>query len=270
MRVVIIVGIVCGVLVALAYLLQSRFVYFPIRTLVADPSDVGLASENINLETVDGIRLCGWFVPRDKAKGVILFCHGNAGNISHRLESIQVFHRLGLDVFIFDYRGYGQSQGRPTEHGTYEDVKAAWQYLTQERNLPPKKIILFGRSIGGAIASNLARDHMPGAVILESTFTSMPDLAADIYPFPLVRHFTRFNYNTEEYIREVDCPILIIHSRDDDIVPFSHSRRLFEIATEPKRFLEITGTHNEGFVEAGKHYEDGLNVFISEYFGPRP
>lgn len=265
MRVVIIVGIVCGVLVALAYLFQSRFVYFPIRALVADPSDVGLAFENINLETDDGVRLHSWFVPHDKARGVILFCHGNAGNISHRLDSIQVFHRLGLDVFIFDYRGYGQSQGKPNEHSTYEDVKAAWQYLTQERNLPPSRIILFGRSIGGAIASNLAREHTPGAVILESTFTSMPDLAADIYHLPLVRRFTRFNYNTEEYIREVNCPVLIIHSRDDDIVPFSHGRRLFEIAAEPKRFLEITGTHNEAFIAAGERYEDGLDAFLSEF-----
>jgi fermentation-respiration switch protein FrsA (DUF1100 family) len=266
MRVVIIIGIVCGVIVTLAYLLQSRFVYFPSRTLVADPSDVGLAFETINIETTDGVRLSGWFVPHDKARGVVLFCHGNAGNISHRLESLQVFHRLGLDVFIFDYRGYGQSQGSPTERGTYEDVRAAWKYLTQERNLLSGRIILFGRSIGGAIASNLAREHTPGAVILESTFTSMPDLAADIYRLPLVRRFTRFNYNTEEYIQEVDCPILIIHSRDDDIIPFSHGRRLSEMAAEPKRFLEITGTHNEGFIVAGKDYEDGLDAFLSEFF----
>jgi fermentation-respiration switch protein FrsA (DUF1100 family) len=265
MRVVIVIGIVCGVLVALAYLLQSRFVYFPSRSLVADPSDLGLPFETINLETADRIQLSGWFVPHDKARGVILFCHGNAGNISYRLESIQVFHRLGLEVFIFDYRGYGQSQGRPTERGTYEDVRAAWMYLTQERNLLPDRIILFGRSIGGAIASNLACEHMPGAVILESTFTSMPDLAADIYRLPLVRHFTRFNYNTAEYIQEVDCPILIIHSRDDDIVPFSHGRRLFEIAPEPKRFLEITGTHNEGFITAGEYYESRIDDFLSEF-----
>ena len=265
MRIAIIIGIICGLLAALVYLLQSRFVYFPSRSLVADPSDIGLLFDNIKLETADGIQLSGWFVPHDEARGVILFCHGNAGNISHRLESIQVFHRLGLEVFIFDYRGYGESQGRPSEQGTYEDVKVAWQYLTQERNMQPERIILFGRSIGGAIASNIACEHRPGAVMLESTFTSMPNLAADIYHLPLVRHFTHFKYNTEEYIQEVDSPILIIHSRDDDIVPFSHGHRLFEISSEPKRFLEITGTHNEGFITAGEYYESGIDDFLSEF-----
>jgi len=264
-RIVIIVVGVCVVFVALFYIFQSHYIYYPERNLQADPSTIGLQFDSVCFETADGVTLSGWFVPSDSARGVILFCHGNAGNISHRLESIQIFHRLGLDVFIFDYRGYGQSEGKPTEQGTYEDAKAAWRYLIEERQLAPADIIVFGRSLGGAVASWLAQSHTPRALILESTFTSLGNVAATLYPYLPVRLLLRFQYNTAEHLDSVNCPVLIVHSRNDEIMPFSHGLRLFEIAREPKEFLEITGTHNEGFVTSGKHYEEGLNAFISEY-----
>jgi len=200
---------------------------------------------------------------------MVLFCHGNAGNISHRLESIEIFHRLGLNIFIFDYRGYGQSEGKPTEQGTYEDASVAWRYLTQQRQVNPNEIIVFGRSLGGAVASWLAQSHSPGALILESTFTSLADIAASLYPYLPVRLLLRFKYNTAEYLGKVNCPVLIVHSRDDEIMPFSHGCRLFEMASEPKKFLEISGTHNEGFIISGKDYEKGLNAFILEHIEPR-
>ena len=255
--------------VGFLFIFQSQYIYFPERTLSADPSSIGLHFESISFETADGVKLSGWFIPGESAKGVILFCHGNAGNISHRLESIQIFHQLGLDVFIFDYRGYGQSQGKPTEQGTYQDAEAAWRYLTEERQVLPSQIIVFGRSLGAAVASWLAQSHTPGALILESTFTSLPDIAATLYPYLPAKLLLRFEYNTAEYLGRVDCPVLIVHSHDDEIMPFSHGRQLFETASEPKKFLEISGTHNEGFITSGKHYGEGLNAFILEHVEPK-
>ena len=263
-----IVAIIAGAYILLAgflFVFQSHYVYYPERFLSADPASIGVYFESVSFETRDGVRLSGWYVPRENARGVVLFCHGNAGNISHRLEAIQIFHRLGLGNFIFDYRGYGHSEGKPAEQGTYEDAEAAWQYLVKERQVDPNEIIIFGRSLGGAVASQLAQSHTPGALIVESTFTSLPDIAATLYPYLPVRLLLRFKYDTAGYIAKVDCPVLVVHSRDDEIMPFGHGQRLFEVAKEPKKFLEITGTHNEGFITSGKRYEEGLNTFISEY-----
>jgi len=247
------------------FVFQSSYVYYPVRALRADPGSIGLDFEKIDFETTDGVKLSGWFIPSDTATAVILFCHGNAGNISHRLDSIRIFNQLGLDIFIFDYRGYGESEGKPSEKGTYEDTEAAWQYLVETRKVNPRSIIVFGRSLGGAVASWLAQKHTPGMLVLESTFTSIKDVAAILYPYLPVRWLSRFEYNTAEYLSRVDCPVLVIHSRNDEIMPYSHGHRLFEIAREPKKFLEISGTHNEGFITSGKLYEEGLNAFIQKY-----
>jgi fermentation-respiration switch protein FrsA (DUF1100 family) len=263
-----IVIIVIGVYILFAgflYIFQSRFVYYPEPTISADPGNIGLEFEGVLFETEDGVRLSGWYIPAENANGVILFCHGNAGNISHRLESIQIFHQLGLNVFIFDYRGYGQSEGKPTEIGTYRDAEAAWWYLVEERQVAPNRIAVFGRSLGGAVAAWVSSRHTPGALILESTLTSVPDIAAKLYPYLPVRLLSRFRYNTAEYLDEVDCPVLIVHSREDEIMPFSHGQQLFERARGPREFLEISGTHNEGFITSGKYYEEGLNSFVAEY-----
>ena len=263
--------VIIGVYIIFAgflFIFQSNYIYFPEQVLSADPASIGLSFESVSLETTDRVKLSGWFIPGEGARGVVLFCHGNAGNIAHRLESIQIFHRLGLDVFIFDYRGYGQSKGKPSESGTYKDAEAAWRYLVEERQVNPNEIIVFGRSLGGAVAAWLAQSQTPGALILESTFTSLPDIASKLYPYLPVRLLLRFEYNTAEYLSRVNCPVLIVHSRDDEIMPSSHGRRLFEIAKEPKKFLEITGTHNEGFITSGKRYEDGLKAFVSEYVLP--
>ncbi|MBA7478331.1 hypothetical protein ES707_13754 [subsurface metagenome] len=265
--VIIVIG-VCSVFIALLYFSQSRYIYFPDRTLLADPGSIGLQFESVYFEAADGVKLCGWFIPSDSARGVLLFCHGNAGNISHRLESIQIFHQLGLDVFIFDYRGYGQSEGNPTETGTYQDAEAAWRYLVEGRNLAATDIVVFGRSLGGAVASWLAQKHTPRALIVESSFTSIPDIAATLYRYLPVRQLLRFEYNTAEYLSRVDCPVLVVHSRNDEMMPFGHGQRLFEMAGEPKQFLEISGTHNEGFIASGEHYEAGLDAFILEYVEP--
>ena len=260
----IIIGVFIG-LIILLIIFQSRFIYFPGREIIITPDEIGLSYENVYFESIDGVRLSAWFIPAKKSRGVILFCHGNAGNISHRLDSIQIFHNLGFNVFIFDYRGYGLSEGKPTEQGTYFDAEAAWQYLIEKRHITPVDIIIFGRSLGGVVATWLTKRYRPGTLIIESTFISIPDMAAKLYPFLPVRLISRFNYNALDYIQQVRCPVLVVHSRDDEIIPFSHGQRLFKTANEPKQLLEITGTHNEGFTSSGKLYIDGLNSFISKY-----
>ena len=250
------------IVIIMVLIFQSHFIFFPERRIMATPGQVGLEFEDVAFLTADGNILSGWFIPAEEQKGVILFCHGNAGNISHRLDSIILFHHLRLSTFIFDYRGYGKSQGKITEVGTYTDAEAAWRYLVKMKELAPNEIIIFGRSLGGAVASMLAKNHKSKGLILESTFTSIPDVAADIYPFLPIRNFTRFTYPTIENMKDVKCPVLIVHSRDDDIIPFTHGRRIFEAANEPKEFMEIRGSHNEGFLITGPRYRDGLESFI--------
>lgn len=246
---------------------QSHFIYFPQRAISETPHRRDLSYEAINFKAADGVNLSGWFIPAERPRGTILFCHGNAGNISHRLESIQIFHRLKLSTFIFDYRGYGESEGKPTEQGTYLDAEAAWRYLVEKRRVEPTDIIIFGRSLGGTVAAWLAQDHVPKALIMESTFTSVGEMARELYPYLPVKQLLRFDYNALDYLRKVNCPVLIVHSRDDEMVPFNHGRALFEVANEPKEFLEIIGSHNEGFLTSGRRYEEGLDSFISKCIG---
>lgn len=255
-------------LVLCMYIFQDRLLYFPDqpgREYVKVPTDVGLEYEEVRISTTDSVVLDGWFVPADKARGVVLFFHGNAGNISHRHDSIQIFNSLGLDVLIFDYRGYGQSTGTPSEPGTYLDSEAVWRYLVEERSIPPQNIILFGRSLGGAIAVHLASEQNPAALIVESTFTSVPDLAAELYPWLPVRSMSRFHYNALQKMRSVTCPVLVVHSPQDEIIPIRHGRRIYAAAQEPKDFLEISGNHNNGFLLSGTFYTAGLDHFLSSH-----
>jgi fermentation-respiration switch protein FrsA (DUF1100 family) len=263
-RTIIVTGAVIYVLIVIIlWLFQSHLVYFPRREVESTPDMAGMDFEGVFFQAADGIRLSGWHVPSDDSDDVLLFCHGNAGNISHRLESIGIFHRLGLNVFIFDYRGYGQSEGKPGEMATYLDAAAAWDYLVEERRIDPGRIIIFGRSLGGAVAAWLAKERSPRGLILESSFTSIPDMGAETYPFFPVRLLSRFEYNTREYVGEARCPVLIVHSRNDELVPIHHGREIYEAANDPKEFLEIEGSHNDGFLISGERYREGLGRFIS-------
>ena len=264
------IGGAYGVLLLLLFFGQSRLLYLPnlpSREHIATPTQAGLPFESVKIETDDGIKLDGWFVPATPSRGVLLFFHGNAGNISHRLQSLKIFHDLGLSTLIIDYRGYGRSEGAPSEQGTYLDAEAAWRYLTQQRDIPPQNIVLFGRSLGAAVASYLATQHTPGALIVESGFTSVPSLAADLYPFLPARWLSRFHYDTETYLQNIKCPVLIVHSREDEIIPFEHGRRLYRSAREPKQFLELQGGHNDGFLVNEQDYVNGLDAFLTAHFG---
>ena len=263
-----IIGI--GVYAALnlyVYYMQSNLIYFPNmpgRELIATPQNIGLSYQDVEFVTEDDIRLHGWFIPNESAEKTILFFHGNAGNISHRLESIDIFNRLGLNVFIIDYRGYGQSEGKITEQGSYRDAVAAWHYLVNTRAIDESQIILFGRSLGASVATWLASKQSPSALIIESGFTSVPSMGQRIYPFLPVRWLTHFKYDTMNYIRSVSCPVLVTHSKDDEIIPYDEGLKIFEAANDPKHFLEMQGGHNDGFRVSGTGYINGLRDFIDQ------
>jgi fermentation-respiration switch protein FrsA (DUF1100 family) len=247
----------------LAYLFQSRLVYFPQRRLETTPDCHGMPYRDVFFFSEDHVRLHGWFIPAPDARGVLLFCHGNAGNISHRLDSVRLFHDLGLTVFIFDYRGYGQSRGRISENGTYRDALAAWRCLVEQEDVAADEITIFGRSLGGAVAVELATRVAPRALIVESTFNSAVELGARAYPWLPVRLLARIRYDSQDRIRDVRCPKLFVHSPADELVPFGLGRRLFRLAGPPKEFLRIRGGHNDGFLASGALYRDGLARFLA-------
>ncbi len=250
----------------LLYLFQPGFIYYPYKKVEVTPAAIQLKYEDVFLTTSDNIKLNGWWIPRLNSRATLLFLHGNAGNISHRLDSIKIFHDLGLSVFIIDYRGYGNSEGKPSEKGTYLDAEAAWQYLVNEKNIASDEIIVFGRSLGGAVASWLATKHTVAGLILESTFTSIEDMGRHYYPYLPVKFLARIKYPTLKRISQVNSPVLVIHSPDDDIVPYQLGKKLFVQANEPKQFLNLTGGHNEGFLSSGNLYIQGLNNFLNSIF----
>lgn len=254
-----------GIYIILAILLtlfQSSLVYYPTREMDYNPADVGLMYESVSIQTEDGVRLLAWYIACDSARATVLICHGNGGNISHRVQLIKILHDLRLNVLIFDYRGYGQSEGEPSEEGTYKDAKAAWLYLIRKKDIAPSKIIIHGRSLGGAVAAHLAREVNPAGLILESSFTSVGDVAKRMFPYFPIGLMMRYDYNTAGNIAECRCPVLVIHSRDDRTISFAFGQALFTRANEPKSFLEITGSHDDGYATSGPVYIDGLDRYI--------
>jgi fermentation-respiration switch protein FrsA (DUF1100 family) len=247
------------------YLQQPAMIFFPQRELAATPADWGLAYEDVGLRTADGVALHGWYVPHPQARRVLLFFHGNAGNISHRGDSVAIFHRLGLNVFIIDYRGYGRSEGTPSEQGLYEDAAAAWRYLTGRRGVDAADVVVFGRSLGGAIAAQLAAQARPGALILESTLSSARDFAQSVFPVLSRLIVMRYGWNTAAYLARVDSPVLVLHSPEDEIMPYRLGENVFASAREPKRFVALRGDHNGGFLLSQPEYERALAEFLAEF-----
>ncbi|MEN9217487.1 MAG: alpha/beta hydrolase [Gloeomargarita sp. DG_2_bins_126] len=260
------VGVYVGLFLLLTFG-QTRLMYFPSREIIHTPNDTGLEYEDLRLTTTDGVTLAAWWMPVEQADApVILFAHGNGGNISYRLPYIRIFHQMGLASLFFDYRGYGESEGQPSEPGTYLDGEAAWDYLTQTRQVPARRIILYGESLGGGIATYLAAKYQPAGLILGSTFTSVPDRAKELFPLMPIDLIAQFQYNNLARLPQIQCPVLVIHSRQDEIIPFHHGQRLYEAANTPKFFLEIQGNHNEGFLDSLPTYQAGIAQFVQTLF----
>jgi fermentation-respiration switch protein FrsA (DUF1100 family) len=244
-----------GGLGLILYFMQPTFLYYPVREVPYTPEELGLDFEDVKFRTADGLLLSGWYIPAENSELTVLFCHGNGGNMMHRLDSINILYNLGLSCFIFDYRGYGNSEGKPSEEGTYLDGRAAYKWLTREKKVSPDSIIIFGRSLGGSIAAQLAGKVRAKALVIESAFTSYVDIGKKFYPYMPVQWFARFSYKTIDYVKAVHCPVMVIHSRGDEVVPFEFGLELYEMANEPKEFIEIFGSHNDGFLVSGETYK---------------
>lgn len=245
------------------FFLQKNLIHNPHLKLIGTPADRGLRYEDVVLTVQNGeAELHGWFIPNEQNRFTILYFCGNAGNMSYHLDTLKILHSIGLSIFIYDFRGFGESKGRLTEQAMYDDAQSAWEYLVKTRSIPSSEIVVFGRSLGGAMASWVAAKNQPAATIMESSFSSMADMAKMIYPWLPVDLILRWHYDNLSRIGEIKSPLLLIHSREDDLVPYANSERLYEAASEPKQLLTISGDHMEGFLDSGDVYVNGLKTFL--------
>ena len=244
--------------------IEERFIFFPSDKIDSNPRDLGLAFNDIYFVTSDGIRLNGWFVPYPGVKTTVLWFHGNAGNISHRLENIKLLHnKVKINVFIFDYRGYGRSEGRVSEEGTYRDGEAAFNYLRTREDVDKERIVFFGRSLGAAVAAEMATREKCLALILETPFASIREMARVAFPFLPVGPLLRTRYDVSEKIRRVRAPLLVLHGDQDEVVPFAQGKSVYEAAPQPKEFYAIRGAHhNDTYIVGGEAYFAALKNFI--------
>jgi fermentation-respiration switch protein FrsA (DUF1100 family) len=240
---------------------ENKSLFFPLSEIEVTPKSVKLPYVDASLKTKDGVLLNGWYLPFKNSKFTILFCHGNAGNIGNRVEKIEMLYKLGLSVFIFDYRGYGKSEGRPSEEGLYLDTEAAYDYLTKDLGIVPLNVVLYGESLGCATAVYLASERKVGAVILEGGFSSVRDVARKYYPF-IPSFIISDKFNSLSRIGKIEVPKLFIHGKDDEIIPFKLAVKLFDLAPQPKRFLELVGWHNTVFLDSKEKYLSSVSSFL--------
>lgn len=277
-------------LMALVMLFEDRFIYFPSkypegdwdvgRLQAARAGEPSAKIEDVWMTAADGVRLHGWYcTPPSQTDGeeqsslsssrmTLLWFHGNAGNLSHRYPVIEKLLKQKIAVFIIDYRGYGRSEGSPSEEGLYTDARAAWDYLAMERKVPPGNIIIFGDSLGGAVAIELATKVEAAGLIVQSSFTSIKDMAAEVMPF-MPTFILRTRMDSINKIARVRSPKLFIHSPADELVPYRLGRRLFDAASWPKQFYEVQGaSHNETDTTGGRAYFDAIGDFVRDIARP--
>ncbi|MCP4898335.1 MAG: alpha/beta hydrolase [bacterium] len=256
---------------------EGSLIYYPTRhpdgfwDTQALAQQSGFDIDDCYFEAEDGVKTHGWLCRPKQNEGsqlpVLLWFHGNAGNLSHRADLMIAYASQGVEVLLVDYRGYGRSEGRPSEKGLYRDARAAWDFLTVERGIEPRQIIVFGESLGGAVAVQLASGVKPAGLLLVSTFTSVSDMAARHFPF-VPRFLIRTKMNSESVITQIHCPKLVIHGSEDEIVPFKLGRELFDAATEPKRFIEVQRAHhNDLWMIGGQSILDEMGRFLHECAG---
>jgi hypothetical protein len=244
---------------------ERKGIYYPTQEIILTPQDVGLKYEDIFFTTNDGLKLNGWFVPVENSRGTLIFCHGNAGNISHRIDIIEIFNKLNLNIFIFDYRGYGKSQGSPSELGLYQDAEAAYTYILSREDIDKEAVVIYGKSIGANVAINLASKVDAACLISESGFTSAYDMGRKLFPYFPVKWVITIKFDALEKIKDITIPKLIIHSKDDEIVPFKLGKKLFDKAPQPKEFYQMRGSHNEAIFTYREEYRLRLDHFLNEY-----
>ena len=265
----ILVAVAAGILTVVVTLrvIENRLIYYPPRYPEGFPSPATYAGEveEVWLETADGVRINAFYHSNPASQQVLLWFHGNAENIGYGLGHLRTLAKTGVSILAVDYRGYGKSEGKPDEAGVYRDADAAYDYLTGQRHFPPQDIIIYGHSLGGAVAVNLASRRPCGGVIVESSFTSARDMARRMFALPLIEYVVKSRFDSLESIRAVHAPILIVHGTRDEVVPFAMGRQLFAAAPQPKRFYPIEGAgHNDLMEAGGQDYLATLRQFIAE------
>jgi len=251
-----------------AWFFQDRLVWYPGPPPTRTPAAIGSAFEDLELRTVDGAFVHAWHVKAERPRGIVVVCHGNAGNIENRLSLAETFRLLDYDVLLFDYRGYGRSRGTLSEEGTYLDGIAALDHAVA-RGFEPRRIVLYGESLGGAVAIELARRRPCAAVVVEDTFTSLADVGAEVYPWLPVRWINRAKYASIEKVGELRVPFLVVHSPEDQLVPFDHGRRLLSAHPGPKALLETGGGHGGGGFLQREEWIDIVRAFLQDHVAPQ-
>ena len=243
---------------------EHHQVYHPSREMIATGAELDRPWEDVFFQSRDKVEINGWFYPLPTsspgARRVVLVCHGNAGNISSRLDLYGALLESGVSVFAFDYRGYGRSRGRPGEEGTYLDAQAAHQWLRQ-KGFRGRDIIAYGESLGGGVVSELCLREETGALILQSTFTSIPDIGAELFPWLPTRWISSIRYDTRSKLPRLKVPVLVMHGRGDELIGFPHAETNYAAANEPKMFWEIQGDHNDPLADRARFME-GLRKFL--------
>ena len=256
--------------------LAKRFVCFPVAELLYTPNDANLRYEDVRIQTSDGLELQGWVVPGEPetasgpdSKVTWLWFHGNGGNIGHRVGELALaHHRIGDNIFIFDYRGYGESEGVPSEKGTYLDSRAAIEYLSSRPGENSGRIVYIGHSLGAAVAIEAALTSPPMAMILISPFASVRDMASLTLPFPPAGWLLRNHYDNISRVRKLNMPLLVLHGDRDETVPIYQGRKLYEAANEPKKFHTLEGAaHNDTYQVGGEQYWRAIESFLSDAEG---
>ncbi|TVQ66103.1 MAG: alpha/beta hydrolase [Balneolaceae bacterium] len=246
----------------LMFLFQNRLLFMPSSGIIAEPGHAGLQAEDLWIDTSDGLRLHSWYFPNDETEFVVVLSHGNAGNISGRIAIAETLIRSGASVLMYDYRGYGRSGGRPSEKGFYRDIEAVTKALMSEKGYSEKQIVMYGRSLGGAVAAYAATRFAVGGLVLDSAFLNLREMVRDVYPFVPSR-LARYEFPTDQYLSRIhEVPVMIIHSRQDEIVPFRHAERLYEMTGEPRKFTETAGGHNHHFFTSRELIEQSWREYL--------
>ena len=264
------VGIPLLLLSLFIVLFEDAFIYFPSKYPEGD-WETGPSTEDVEITTSDGVRIHGWFVRGTGARWTILYFHGNAGNLSHRRELVHQLARLPADVLIIDYRGYGKSEGSPSEDGLYADARAGYDFLTKERGVSPERLVLFGHSLGAAIAIELASTAPCGRLIVQSSFTNIKEMSSRVIPLLPIQFMLRHRYDNLAKVPTLTVPKLHIHGQRDEVIPYDHGRRLFEAAAEPKEFFDVPEAgHNDVMTAGGRSYDARLRAFLNIPPSPAP
>jgi hypothetical protein len=256
-------------ILVLLRLFEPHLIYFPgqQRSLVAPPARLELPIERVEIPTEDGIRLVGWVIPAKSASSGLwlLICHGNAGNLSEFDRPVHYagLRQLGLSLLAFDYRGYGESGGSPGEQGLYRDGDAAYRYLRDVRGVPAEAIVLFGHSLGSAVAIDLASRHPVAGLIMEGAFTSVPDRGRELYPYIPIRWITRNRFSSIDKVARITAPKLFLHATRDEVIPVAHGRRLFDAARPPKTLVDLQGGHADAFDLDSSRYFGSIAEFLA-------